>query len=554
MRRLLPILILLCAVRAFAAGGTCPSPASYRNPADPYGPLVTLAAENISSCYYFSKSAGLDSNNGTSESTPQQHLPCMPDYTGSISPTAGEGFILKGGDTWTSSDLDCYITQTDGTLSHPYYYGVDFSWPPSGWTRPVFDCGGGPCTYTLNGDGQFTVNGAYVYVDQIEQKGMLFPTSGSTPLYYQSYNQSDVLMRGYIHGWAHGSGTSNDTGVAASFGNNAGHPSTNSGVIEQAIDGCSDTTMDMLQAISGAPNFILKSVLQCVTNEFQNETSVVGDTYFGPLVASYAAGQHQNMLQIATVDNGETYQLVWNSVLTGSIFSGAGGAVKVWLNQDAVPAGTVGYMFNMAIYNNLPGNFIDLGGHTAVFNGTWNLFNSTLECGTDSSPGSGAGGCGNDGGGTAGMTFTFKHGNNHIITNASPPFTCTFGTCSTILGADIVQSVATASGQGYISGSTYAFQPTSGSGATVAGGSNAQSVCTAINAIGNVYATAAYNACLYDTGYSCTYNISSHTISCPQRTQLLRPASTAWDIGAYQFSGGAGPSSVLSGIVLTGIY
>jgi hypothetical protein len=380
-----------------------------------------------------------------------------------------------------------------------------------------------------------------VTLDNIEFTG-LYESSAQGPIYYQSYNQGDVVENCYLHGWSHQSGITSDTGVAVSFGNNEGYPSTNSGIHDSVIDG-SDTSKDMLQAVSGAPNFMYNNVFQYVTNEFQNEVSVVYSNYFGPLVGSFAAGQHQNALQIATVDNGETYQLVFDNVITGSTCASCGGAVKLWLDQDAVPAGTVGYAFNNVIYNNSPGNLIDLGGHTAVFNGIWNFFNNTVECGTDSSPGSGAGGCANDFGGAAGMTFQFNHGNNHIITNASTPFSCTYGTCATILGPDLVQSVSAATAKGFTSTSMYAFQTTSANGGTAGAGTNAQAECTAINEIGNIYATAAYNACLYDTGYSCTYNTSNHTISCPNRSENTRPPINAWDIGAYQYSQGPPPPS-----------
>ena len=52
---------------------------------------------------YFIAANGSDANSGTSESSPWLHAPGMPNCTGQcakVTPTAGEGFIFRGGDTW----------------------------------------------------------------------------------------------------------------------------------------------------------------------------------------------------------------------------------------------------------------------------------------------------------------------------------------------------------------------------------------------------------------------------------------------------------------------
>src|ERR1700728_2966603 len=105
------ILILLAPPIIWDAGGTCPSGANYITPSNPTGALVTLSSLGITSCFYASKSTGADTATGTSEAAPWAHLPGMPSCTNvcnSTSPTGGEGFILRGGDTWVSSDLDLY--------------------------------------------------------------------------------------------------------------------------------------------------------------------------------------------------------------------------------------------------------------------------------------------------------------------------------------------------------------------------------------------------------------------------------------------------------------
>jgi hypothetical protein len=45
-----------------------------------------------------------------------------------------------------------------------------------------------------------------------------------------------------------------------------------------------------------------------------------------------------------------------------------------------------------------------------------------------------------------------------------------------------------------------------------------------------------------DTSFACTYDSTNHVAICPGRNSLTRPASGAWDIGAYQFTALSVPS------------
>ena len=92
----------------------------------------------------------------------------------------------------------------------------------------------------------------------------------------------------------------------------------------------------------------------------------------------------------------------------------------------------------------------------------------------------------------------------------------------------------------YTSGETYAYSPVASANSTVGAGTNEYSgYCAALSTAG---LTAAATACESDTTYACTYNTSNHTVTCPTRTVNARPASGAWDVGAYEFTGGSTPS------------
>src|ERR1700691_2636020 len=99
----LSLLSLLFAGRAFASGGSCPTSPNYLQAST--NTRVTLATLGIATCYFISPATGVDTNNGTSEATPWEHMPyeagCSNVCAG-VTPTGGEGFILRGGETSNS--------------------------------------------------------------------------------------------------------------------------------------------------------------------------------------------------------------------------------------------------------------------------------------------------------------------------------------------------------------------------------------------------------------------------------------------------------------------
>jgi hypothetical protein len=72
-----------------------------------------------------------DTNNGTSKATAWLHAPGMvgcANSCSSYSPAAGDQIILKGGDTWNSTNLLWSLAQTVGTSGNHLYIGVDTTW------------------------------------------------------------------------------------------------------------------------------------------------------------------------------------------------------------------------------------------------------------------------------------------------------------------------------------------------------------------------------------------------------------------------------------------
>jgi hypothetical protein len=522
--------------------------------------------------YYISKTLGNDSNTSTqaqSKSTPWQHLPgtingcttgcatpagwgcgsCKGPGNG-YGPVAGDQFILYGGDTWTNADLgiewdgngtgQCLTTPNSSCM----YIGVDQTWYNSrvcgsSWCRPIFNAEGtvlSPQTTMLY------IWGNYITVDNIELKG--FATSGgSGGNMVQIANNGSVAEHMYLHGWSHAA--RGDTDNANVFGFGGGNSTTGSCAHDNVVDG-SDTSQDMMAGFLGTVPCAYNNMVSYVTNGFEATGSNWHDNWVGPIMQCYS-GCHQNGIFNFGPDNGATSMFIYNNVITHVQLPGGGGGL--WLSGLVANTAT-GYAFNNVMYNNDSGFSLDLAGHDAVNYGAWYFFNNTMECGTDSSLSTGAGSCGNDSGGTSGMTFVFHAINNHFIKgDTTAPIGCTYSTCT--FTTQLTQTLSAANSQGYndnnppslpTSDTYFAFSPASGctssTCSTVQAGTNEQSLCTTIARL-NV---AAGTACQSDTGYACTYNTSNHTLSCPDRTENTRPQSGAWDIGAYLYNGDPPPN------------
>jgi hypothetical protein len=240
------VLTLIAPFVARAAGGACPTAAQYINPANLgiAGPLVTLAALGVTSCYYVA-ATGSDSNDGLSEASghPWQHAPYMPNCTATcatvqaaLTTTSAFGFIFRGGDTWheftgspqiglpvnwpngTGSQVNGWDWIKSGTASTPFYIGVDFGWFSGGaWVRPIitsdnpvnptpgmqptpgfpfyFNTVSDPivlngivasCAFSQGALNNLTLDSVqYVTVDNFEFTGMCFDDTGKTHQYLQ---------------------------------------------------------------------------------------------------------------------------------------------------------------------------------------------------------------------------------------------------------------------------------------------------------------------------------------------------------------------------------
>lgn len=528
------LLLLLLPAITKAAGGTCPSSSTYlANTATFPTPSVSLAALGVTNCY-FASSAGSDSNSGTTEASPWAHLPGMSTCTGNcaaLSPSAGQGFILRGGDTWNGSNLGINWNW-GGTATNPIYIGVDPAWyAGSAWARPIWTCGGATCTGAQTGY-YWSSTKSNVILDNIEMAGFFVDTttnSGAVVVNPCGTNQTYENI--YIHGWSQSPVVTNTVG--SGFEGCNGSNLTGDVLRYNVIDG-TDTAQNMMTGmylkIPVAYGNVLKYVITCIDATGDNWHDNICDH----MVSQPGGGHQDGFYHVSQVYSANS--LLYNNIVSNATFAGAGGAVKFWINGNAgCPfASCTSYMFNNVIYNNLGPNIFDQGGHLAINYGTWYIFNNTIDCGDDATPGS----CGVGDGGNTGGTMTLTSINNHWITTGSSVTGCTHFTCSST--TDLLQTQAVANSQGYNDTGVYAWLPTSASGSTVNGGTNEQSLCSTIAAISGPAGVACQNG----TGYAGVYNQTTHTVSFPALALKSRPTSAAWDIGAYEYTS-SGPIIII---------
>jgi len=536
---LIAVVFAVFAPSCWAAGGTCPTSANYTNPST--GAQVTLASLGVTSCFYIAAS-GSDASNGTSEATPWLHAPGMTGCTGtcsSASIAAGEGFILRGGDTYHFSGRGTPVglpwTWThSGNSGSPIYLGVDRTWfSAASWARPVFTGDNptststvGSCAHADDGETFLSSSVNNVIVDNFEATGFCWATGNGLNIFDGGSSNFTSWTNNYIHGWTRQSScTGSGCGQSPQ-----GFFTSNGAVTCPGGAGCSDTyTLNVVDGADTEGDVFTAIQWQCY--------NVYGNVFrFVANIVCNIHNVHDNWLdnfnESPTSDHGNTWEE--NTEITGvganawynNLVTNNNTAVQIWL---APPPGNTVYVFNNIIYGakaNAQGNYFNVGDNTNNY-GTYNVFNNTFE-----NPNNGAIIQCQE---TAHLK-TINLVNNFYINNSSP---YAANPCPSANGGgnspapltELTLSHSLATSDGYVASQVYAYSPTSSSNPTVGAGTNETSgFCSALS--GN-----AATACTQDASYACTYNSVNHTVSCPARTPNPRPGNGAgnWDIGGYAF-------------------
>jgi len=570
----------LISINAFAAAGSCPA-----------GLPVTG-----NNCYFIAAN-GADTNNGTSESTPWLHAPGMPNCTGNcaaVTPQAGNGFIFRGADTWHfgNSGASPYTggawdinqwwgaagsnCQYEGSQTACIYWGVDTTWHAgSAWSRPTLT-GDNPastslvasCAYQVRANTHDTSTNALIVaapqsiIDNFELTGMCSqdstPTSGVGDTYIEYFGTGvsgsgmSFMENLYIHGWT--------ATTAAGQGNDV-QPGTLIGGGNNGIQTLDHIVIDGSDSNPGSwgwgtfPSFYhLRDSIVRYTNQGVGQwCHDVHDNIFEHFYNhNSGAGSHTNIFECNDDSNGtapnqpqNTPNVFYNNIVRHDDPSfGPAGQVHLWFCPETVPE----YWFNNLVYDVANENVWDYAGppvYGCSGTGGQFMFNNTLVDVTQP--------C---------YVSTVNHGgqyltvyNEHLV---NTPFDNGTIPCTGLSSAtNIAMSDSTATMQGYTTGmggtdggtntcaqdSTTPCAPTSASDSTVGTGANHQNYCTILASYSSEYAigTEAATACQYGTTDGCAYVTTNHTMVCPGQTAVARPASGAWDSGAYQFAGTGDP-------------
>jgi hypothetical protein len=552
---------------SLAWGGTCPSGATYTNPSNPTGSLVTLSNMGITSCYYIAAS-GSDSNDGASEARghPWAHAPGMPNCTSkcaSTTPTGGTGYIFRGGDTWHTGNSGAtpytggmWLWTWSGSSSSFIYIGVDQTWySGSSWIRPVLmgdnptrPCAGsGPCpvsncTYQTGSNNALVhLSGVrYLTFDNFELTGLCWKNTnpGGTFVWYggavAGYQNPFNIQNLYIHGWTY------TTAGRQGGGNGFSGYNQNYGVTLQynVIDGSDSDDLALNPFSQGTDTYIVQYnvIRHAGGTTVSNTCHILHDNLFEYMNNVSDNSTHTDIYMCygeagdsSNPGNG-TPNLFYNNVFRNIGTEYRNGVSSVlWLFPTA---GTTDYVFNNVFHDYYIGNNTNYNNYcegAANTCGAMLLFNDTEEAGLPNYTGCII--CN-----IRGSVITSV--NNHWITNAGSTPSAVFGNTGSVTETTAVyQTINQAKKKGYNSAKDFA--PTAASNATVTakGTNETNSACASFTD------PTAVASCKNGTTLGCSYNSINHSVSCPAIGPIARPSNGAWNVGAYQYSATTQPSS-----------
>jgi len=417
-----------------------------------------------------------------------------------------------GCDVWVPTDLPVEW-QWSGASGNPITVTVDQTWYnttncPSAWNRPVFD------GQNLTSADTFinicsSVQCSNNTFDNIEMK-----RGGGNGLRYINCFEGPCVnlhvKNMYLHAWhvvTDGSCTVDDIWGGTAYIENT------------VIDGSDATGASPPGATCyGVGDGALPNVLNSVIHDLAN--GIVGYssdgspiTISGNLIYNVTdsnAGSHPNALEI--VNGGATYYVHDN------VFHDNVGETFMFGNTSEID-----FIWNNVFYNIL-GNSPEapqVPGQTGM---TFTAWNNTIV----DTPGQNCFHWNSGDGGTF-TAVTIK--NTHCISSGAVATASWNGRAATLTTNTLQTSAAADSNSSphfdqYASSQTFAYSPVAVTNSTIGAGTNLTANCSGSTA-----------GLCSDTNYACSLNASAETVVCPAREVNSRPASGAWDTGAYEFSG-----------------
>jgi hypothetical protein len=502
--------------------------------------LLTASLPAGATHYYISYSAGSNSNNGTSESTPWKSHPYMQNAVGcagslpSYTHSAGDIFTFKQGDSWPNACFDMSI-QGGGTLSGSSCtatdtYTFDPTWGTAGGTTG--NVGQAVGTYQFTGGGS-VISGsdgynAFIFdasaypcitFNGMELTGMHWNASspgsyGSETMVYIGTGENVTVSNIYAHGWTYSNPATDGDTLNVMLGSGASPYNAGSRLTGSVIDGVNSggagvsNSGEVAAQIPLLDNNIVRNMSNGLLPNINGKTH---DNLIGPINPSFdTVGDHENCIEpigAAASNEQDIYNNVWHDCYAVALLTqGTGGS---GVNEVDYIWNNVAYIGSQATPP-IPMEFDSADApNTGSSVHEWNntiYAGSSFYCMRTVTRGNG-------------NYAILDVQNNHCISGQG---TISLGPTGNtyINNNNVLMSLATASSQGYTSSETFAYSPTLNTNGTVGAGVNLTSNCT-----GNQVTLCS------DTTYGGT------------RSTTARPSSGAWDTGAYEFSGTPAPAA-----------
>jgi hypothetical protein len=500
--------------------------------------LTFFAAKSASATTYYVSTSGADTNNGTSKTTPWAHVPGMPSATGTAGShvsVAGDTIILRGCDVWYNtpgtSNFPLEFTH-GGSSGNPVTITVDQTWYnttacPNAWNRPVFDGHassssstptqiGGSTSGCVGGNGNYFVmfSASYITLDFIELRNLYYANDAENSCYggngwfHVSSADYVTVSNSYEHDWKMGPYHAGSVDDADELVLIDGSPLCPHCLMTHNVaNNCASTSGSGTQP-GGALSFVnvTYSIYKCLSNAYKpimagefgwNEITLNGESP-DPTI-------HANCIEtLDSLGNGGVYHIHDN---------------RLHDNYDCEEMqignpGETDYVWNNVIYTPGPGaNGPEVPqSETPV---AFYFWNNTI---VDSD------GCIHDAAHGYSWSKAFYSQNNLCIGPTNSNSSGSPSASPVVISNNLGMTDAQATSAGFSTSAAIPFSPTSSSAVTVGAGANLASVWPAGYA-------------MQDANLICTQQTVNTVVeSVCTGTPIPRPASGAWDVGAYQFS------------------
>ncbi len=520
--------------------------------------LFFFAQPSSATTYYVSISTGSDSNTAAQaqgKSSPWAHLPGMASAVGNAAaytPVAGDTFILMGCDVWANSNFPI-VWRWSGSSSSPIVVDRDTSWYntancPNTWNRPVFNAGGavmgGAECSGLNQYVKFT-SALNVTLKWIELTGYYWNSNAGSSC---GYDHTGILVEAsnsdyitvdswYIHNWSHGT----SAGDSDHFWYLTGSPKCPHCLFTNGVVNNSDSPVcgsGGTRCGGGWEWSTTNSVFTWMVNELKpiTEGTFCNNNLSG--VGHGFDGTHENIIEPVGGSSGPNYYYICNNYIhdnaSGELqFGNSGDVYYIWNNVNVQGTNTRNWAFPQQPGANMSLHFWNNTIVSATSGGA-----AILTCNS----------C------NPGTWQTVDIENNYSITGSGGNFSGSLIECSDcgsgqpfptsgprIIANNIVVTPSTAANQGFSGTTAFVYSPQSSN-------CNGISANCPIKAGANLFSSWFNGFPPSDTTYACVQQTVNTVIeaTCNQRMPVTRPASAAWDVGAYQFIAGTPPTSPLS--------